>query len=413
VRRHCCRQCCRIPTARPAVCAAVCRSAAARCPVLGELPAGAPPLLPPTTNRALNPKPCPIAECSNRAGGTGNRCRGGHGPRTALGLLRVRLCTRRLSCPGRLPSTCTLEAHPPRGRPNGRPGAGRRCWAAAVAACGRGLQPATSRRRPGAGTRKGVPGRRKRRPPPGGRPRGSGSGSRRHGRSRPHPCSRRGGRHRKPRWPLSQAARAPPLCRHRRAARLTAGATSGRTASAAPGVPRAGADSDCRGGRGSDGQRGAAALASAVRGPWLSRVDNFFVFFVFPPRAPLLHCSVTTLARRRVAKGSGATLGTSAGALRIPLRRPHLPAQAAPQRSADQTAKQTTKRRDTTPNNTTTDNTQQTNNDKTQGTPERPSQEVRGGQGGPGRDHKFPWGTVVSDLAAKAARPEATTTQET
>ena len=276
MRRHSCRQCCRIPTAGPAVCAAVCRSAAARCPVLGEWPAGAPPLLPPTTNRALNPKPCPIAECSNRAGGTGNRCRGGHGPRTALGLLRVRLCTRRPSCPGRLPSTCTLEAHPPRGRPNGRPGAGRRCWAAAVAACGRGLQPATSRRRPGAGTRKGVPGRRKRRPPPGGRPRGSSSGSRRHGRCRPHPCSRRGGRHRKPRWPLSQAARAPPICRRSRAARLTAGATSGRTASVAPGVPRAGADSNCPGGQGSVGQRGAAALASSVRGPWPSRVVNIF-----------------------------------------------------------------------------------------------------------------------------------------
>ncbi len=195
---------------------------------------------PGASSRRLNPKSGPVAECSKTASGTRDRCSRGHSPRNALSLLRVQLRAKRLSHPGRLPSACTLEAHPQRGRPIGRPAVGRRCWAAAVAASGRGLQPATSRRRQGAGTRTGEPGRRKRWPPPGGRPRGRCSGSRRRGRRGPLPCSRRGGRHRQLRWPWLQAARAPPLRRCCRTARLTAGAASGRTASDAPGVPRAG-----------------------------------------------------------------------------------------------------------------------------------------------------------------------------
>ena len=84
---------------------------------------------------------------------------------------------------------------PQRGKPIGRPAAGRRCWSAVVAACGRGLQPATSRRRPGAGTRTGVPGRRKRWPPPGGSHRERCNGGRRRCRCGPLPYRRRGGRH--------------------------------------------------------------------------------------------------------------------------------------------------------------------------------------------------------------------------
>ena len=119
------------------------------------------------------------------------------------------------------------------------------------------------------------------------------------------------------------------------------------------------------------------------------RADTLLEFFLFAPTALMPQCSRAAHARKRLH------------------RQP-------PTRSAGQPAKRTTKPTKTPHRTTTTtDNTQQTNNDKTKGTPERPGQEVQGGQGGPGRDHKFPWGTVVSDLAAKAARSETTTTQET
>ncbi len=166
----------------------------------------------------------------------------------------------------------SLEAHPPRGRPVGRPAAGRRCWSAAVAASGRGQQPATCRRRPGAGTRTGVNGRKKRRPPPGGSPPGRCSGSRRHSRCRPLPCSRRGGRHLQLQKPLSQAARAPPLRRRCRRGRQTAGAASERPARGAPGVLGSSVASNRPGGQACVGRHGAGAVARTARGPWPSQV---------------------------------------------------------------------------------------------------------------------------------------------
>jgi hypothetical protein len=222
VRRQCCRQCCRgapaqarcpqgaPPCSRPMPqdhCRPKTRQSCRGAPAPGKVPAGCAacsrPMLPktlpsqaaPPDSDALNPKSGPIAGCCKTASGTRGRFRRSQSPKNTLSLLQVRLPTKRLSRPGRLPSTCTLEAHPQRGRPIGRPAAGRRCWSAAVVACGRGLQPAASRRRPGAGARTDVYGRRKRWPPPGGSHSGRCSGSRRRSRCRPLPCSRRGGRH--------------------------------------------------------------------------------------------------------------------------------------------------------------------------------------------------------------------------